>query len=66
MEDRQHTHHMQIYPKIHISIKWCMNTSDKSLEDGPGVVTKASPNNSLVVPGHFYRLYDQRRRGRGR
>ena len=29
-----------------------MNTSDRSLKDMPSVVTKASPNISLVIPGY--------------
>ena len=31
-----------------------MNSRDMSLEDGPGIVTKAFPYISLVVIGHFY------------
>ena len=34
-----------------------MNSSDRSLEDGPSVVTKAFSCISLVVPGHFDRFY---------
>ena len=53
MEDRSHTHHMRIYPKIYISTKWCMNTSNESLEDRPSIITKASPNISLIVLSHI-------------
>ena len=34
-----------------------MNSCDRSLEDGPGVVTKAFPSIFLVVLGHFYWFY---------
>ena len=34
-----------------------MNPGDRSLEDGPGIVTKVFPCISLVVPGHFYWFY---------
>ena len=34
-----------------------MNSSDKSLEDRPVVVTKAFPCISLIVPGLFYWFY---------
>ena len=34
-----------------------MNLSDKSLEDGPSIVTKAFPCVSLVVLGHYYEFY---------
>ena len=34
-----------------------MNSSDRSLEDGPSIVTKAFPCISLVILGHFYRFY---------
>ena len=34
-----------------------MNPGDKFLEDGPGVVTKAFPCISFVIPGHFYWFY---------
>ena len=33
-----------------------MNSSDRSLEDGPSIVTKAFPCISLIIPGHFYRF----------
>ena len=57
MEDRKHTHNMGIYSKIRSSIMGCENSRDRSLEDGPGVVTKAFPCISLVTPGHFYWFY---------
>ena len=41
---------MWIYPKIHISIEWCINTTDGSLEDGSSRVTTASPNIFLIIP----------------
>ena len=31
-----------------------MTSRDRSLEDGPSIVTKAFPCISLVIPGHFY------------
>ena len=31
-----------------------MNSCNRSLEDGPSIVTKAFPCISLVVPGYFY------------
>ena len=34
-----------------------MNSRDRSLEDGPSIVTKAFPCISLVIPGHFYWFY---------
>ena len=34
-----------------------MNSRDRSLEDGPRVVTKTFPSISLINPGHFYWLY---------
>ena len=34
-----------------------MNSRDRSLEDGPNIVTKAFPYISLVVPGRFYWFY---------
>ena len=34
-----------------------MNSCDRSLEDGPSVVTKAFPCISPVIPGHFYWFY---------
>ena len=40
-----------------------MNSRDRSLEDGPSVVTKTFPCISLVIPGYFnwfYRFYDGR------
>ena len=40
-----------------------MNSRDRSLEDGPRVVTKAFPCISLVIPRHsywFYWFYDGR------
>ena len=54
MEDRKHTHNMGVYSKICPSSKGCVNSSDRSLEDGPSIVTKAFHNSSLIVPGHFY------------
>ena len=65
MEDGQHTHYMGVYSKIFTSIKECVNASNRSLEDGPSLVTKVLPSISLVVPGHFCRFYRQRRRERG-
>ena len=40
-----------------------MNSGDKSLEDGLGIVTKAFPSIPLAISGHFYwfyRFYDGR------
>ena len=54
MEDRKHTHDMEIDSKIFPSSSRCMNSRDGSLEDRPSIVTKAFPCISLVVPGHFY------------
>ena len=54
MEDRKHTHNMGIDSKISPSTYGCMNSNDRSLEDGPSIVTKAFPGISLIVPGHFY------------
>ena len=54
MKDKKHTHYMSIYSKIWTSIKKFMNSSDKSLDDTPSVVTKAFPYISLVVPRNFY------------
>ena len=34
-----------------------MNSRDKSLEDGPSVVTKVFPYIFLVILGHFYWFY---------
>ena len=33
-----------------------MNSSGRSLEDGPSIVTKAFPCISLIIPSHFYRF----------
>ena len=38
--------------------------SDKSLKDKPSVVTKALNSISIIVLGHLYGFYGQRRRGR--
>ena len=35
---------MRIYPKIYISINASVNTSDRSLQDMPSIVTKAPTN----------------------
>ena len=42
---------MKVYSKIGSSIKGCMNASNRPLEDGPSVVTKALPYVSLIVLG---------------
>ena len=34
-----------------------MNSRDRSLEDGPSVVTKTFSRISLIIPGHFYWFY---------
>ena len=34
-----------------------MNSHDRSLEDGPKVVTKAFPCIFLLIPSHFYWFY---------
>ena len=54
MEDTKHTHDMRINSKICPSIYGCVNSHDRSLEDGPSIVTKAFPCISLVIPSHFY------------
>ena len=43
MKDRKHTHDMRIYSKVCTSIKGCVNSGERSLEDGPRVVLKACP-----------------------
>ena len=60
MDDRKHTHNIEIYSKICASIEGCVNSSDTSLEDGRVIVTKAFPSISLVVLGHFYGFYGGR------
>ena len=55
IQDRDYTHYMRIYSKIHTSIKGHVNMSDMSLEDWPSVVTMlAFP---FIVLGHFCRFY---------
>ena len=53
MEDRENTHNMKIYPKICPSIWGCMNSSDRSLEDGPSVLPKAFTCNFFRHAGPF-------------
>ena len=57
MEDRKHTHYMGITSEIRPSIYGCVNSRNRSLEDGPSVVTKAFPCISLVFLGHFNWFY---------
>ena len=37
-----------------------MNSGERSLEDGPDVVTKAFPCISLIISSHFYGFYGGR------
>ena len=53
MEDGKHTHYVSVYPKIHISIKGGVNSSDMFVEDRPSIVTKAFPSIFLLMMGHF-------------
>ena len=41
MEDRLLTHYVGIYSKIRTSIKGRANTSDRSMDDGPSILTKS-------------------------
>ena len=60
MEGRKHTYNMRIYSKIFTSNKGRMSASNRSLEEGPSVVTKAFPRVFLIILGHFYEFYDRR------